>query len=30
MKLDDVKKQHQKKYRQQLGCYLVEGEHLIL
>ena len=30
MKLDDVKKLHQKKYRQQLGCYLVEGEHLIL
>lgn len=30
MKLDDVKKLHQKKYRQQLGFYLVEGEHLIL
>ncbi|GAB3017948.1 TrmH family RNA methyltransferase [Bowmanella dokdonensis] len=30
MKLDDVKKLHQKKYRAQLGCYLVEGEHLIL
>lgn len=30
MKLDDVKKLHQKKYRQQLGYYLVEGEHLIL
>jgi TrmH family RNA methyltransferase len=30
MKLDDVKKLHQKKYRQQFGCYLVEGEHLIL
>ena len=30
MKLDDVKKLQQKKYRQQFGCYLVEGEHLIL
>jgi len=30
MKLDDVKKLHQKKYRTQLGCYLVEGEHLVL
>ncbi|MFT4732977.1 MAG: TrmH family RNA methyltransferase [Gammaproteobacteria bacterium] len=30
MKLDDVKKLHQKKYRAKLGYYLVEGEHLIL
>ncbi|NCP64048.1 MAG: RNA methyltransferase [Paraglaciecola sp.] len=30
MKLADVKKLHQKKYRSQLGYYLVEGEHLIL
>ena len=30
MKLDDVKKLHQKKYRSQLGHYLVEGEHLVL
>lgn len=30
MKLDDIKKLHQKKYRQILGHYLVEGEHLIL
>ncbi|MCF2948776.1 RNA methyltransferase [Paraglaciecola aquimarina] len=30
MKLDDVKKLHQKKYRVQFGHYLVEGEHLIL
>ncbi|AOY89510.1 rRNA methyltransferase [Marinobacter salinus] len=30
MKLDDIKKLHQKKYRQTLGHYLVEGEHLIL
>lgn len=29
MKLDDVKKLHQKKYRSQFGYYLVEGEHLI-
>ncbi|MDG6097720.1 RNA methyltransferase [Alteromonas sp. ZYF713] len=29
MKLDDVKKLHQKKYRTQFGSYLVEGEHLI-
>lgn len=30
MKLDDVKKLHQKKYRAQFGYYLVEGEHLVL
>jgi TrmH family RNA methyltransferase len=30
MKLDDVKKLHQKKYRTQFGYYLVEGEHLII
>ena len=30
MKLDDVKKLHQKKYRTKFGYYLVEGEHLIL
>jgi hypothetical protein len=29
MKLDDVKKLHQKKYRSQFGFYLVEGEHLV-
>jgi len=29
MKLDDVKKLHQKKYRQEFGHYLIEGEHLI-
>jgi TrmH family RNA methyltransferase len=29
MKFDDVKKLHQKKYRQEFGHYLVEGEHLI-
>lgn len=29
MKLDDIKKLHQKKYRNEFGCFLVEGEHLI-
>lgn len=28
--LDDVKKLHQKKYRTELGYFLVEGEHLVL
>jgi RNA methyltransferase, TrmH family len=30
MKLDDIKKLHQKKYRAELGHFLVEGEHLVL
>ncbi|MBU2953009.1 TrmH family RNA methyltransferase [Marinobacter sp. F3R08] len=30
MNLADIKKLHQKKYRQSLGHYLVEGEHLVL
>ena len=30
MKLDDIKKLHQKKYREQFGYFLVEGEHLVL
>jgi TrmH family RNA methyltransferase len=30
MKLDDIKKLHQKKYRDQFGYFLVEGEHLVL
>lgn len=30
MKLDDIKKLNQKKYRTQFGHYLVEGEHLLL
>jgi TrmH family RNA methyltransferase len=30
LKFDDVKKLHQKKYRYELGYFLVEGEHLIL
>jgi len=29
MKFDEVKKLHQKKYRQEFGHYLIEGEHLI-
>jgi TrmH family RNA methyltransferase len=30
VKLDDIKKLHQKKYRQAFGHFLVEGEHLVL
>lgn len=30
MKFDDVKKLQQKKYREQSGYFLVEGEHLVL
>lgn len=30
MKLDEAKKLQQKKYRQSLGHFLVEGEHLVL
>lgn len=30
MKLDDIKKLHQKKYREAFGYFLVEGEHLVL
>ncbi|MCL1479330.1 RNA methyltransferase [Marinobacter sp. M3C] len=30
MKLDDIKKLQQKKYREAFGHYLVEGEHLVL
>ena len=29
MKLEDIKKLHQKKYRAESGCFLVEGEHLV-
>jgi RNA methyltransferase, TrmH family len=29
MKLDDVKKLHQKRYREEFGYFLVEGEHLV-
>lgn len=30
MKFDDIKKLHQKKFREQFGCFLVEGDHLVL
>lgn len=30
MKLEDIKKLHQKKFRAELGHFLVEGEHLVL
>lgn len=30
MKFDDLKKLHQKKYREEFGHFLVEGEHLVL
>lgn len=30
LKIDEVKKLHQKKYRTEFGYFLVEGEHLIL
>jgi len=30
MKLDDIRKLHQKRYREALGYYLVEGEHPVL
>jgi RNA methyltransferase, TrmH family len=30
MKLEDVRKLHQKKFRDELGHFLVEGEHLVL
>ncbi|MFT3931741.1 MAG: RNA methyltransferase [Spongiibacteraceae bacterium] len=30
MKFDDVKKLHQKKYRDEFGYFLLEGEHLVL
>ena len=30
MKLEDLKKLHQKRYREEFGYFLVEGEHLVL
>ncbi len=30
MKLDELRKLHQKRYREELGHFLVEGEHLVL
>jgi RNA methyltransferase, TrmH family len=29
MKLDDIKKLQQKKYRERFGCFVVEGEHCV-
>jgi RNA methyltransferase, TrmH family len=29
VKLEDIKKLHQKKFRAELGCFLLEGEHLV-
>jgi len=29
MKTDDIRKLGQKKYRQEFGCFVVEGEHLV-
>jgi TrmH family RNA methyltransferase len=29
MKLEDIRKLHQKKFREELGFFLVEGEHLV-
>jgi TrmH family RNA methyltransferase len=29
MKFGDIKKLHQKKFREEYGCFLVEGEHLV-
>lgn len=29
LKTDELKKLHQKKYRQEFGCFLAEGEHLV-
>ncbi|MET0280335.1 MAG: RNA methyltransferase [Steroidobacteraceae bacterium] len=29
MKFEDIRKLHQKKFREELGCFLLEGEHLV-
>ena len=29
MKFEDIRKLHQRKFREQFGCFLVEGEHLV-
>lgn len=29
MKFEDIRKLHQKKYREESGCFLLEGEHLV-
>jgi len=30
VKFEDIKKLHQKKFRAEFGCFLLEGEHLVL
>jgi TrmH family RNA methyltransferase len=30
VKVEDLKKLHQKKFREEFGCFLLEGEHLVL
>ena len=30
MKFEDIKKLHHRKYREEFGCFLLEGEHLVL
>jgi TrmH family RNA methyltransferase len=29
MKFEDIKKLHQRKFREEFGCFLLEGEHLV-
>ena len=29
MKVEDIRKLHQRKFREQFGCFLLEGEHLV-
>jgi len=29
MKFEDIRKLHQKKFREELGCFVLEGEHLV-
>jgi TrmH family RNA methyltransferase len=29
MKFEDIRKLHQKKFREESGCFLIEGEHLV-
>ena len=30
MKIEDIRKLHQKKFREEAGLFLLEGEHLVL
>jgi len=29
VKFEDIKKLHQRKFREQFSCFLLEGEHLV-